>query len=234
MSLQSNPDPGRTLGQFGLAVVALVLVAAGLFWAIDMVSGDPDPVGAPTEPVASSTATAAPSAATTPTPTPTDATVTEPTATEPTATEPTATEPTADETTAAPTEEPPSETASVSEPAPTEDATSDKPTETETETGDATTGVDRADTSLQVLDGIKDGSGRARDIADGLVDDGYDLVAFNTSSIVYDTTTVFWTEGHEEEAQALAADNGWDEIVFNVILSDSVDVHVVVGTDEQE
>ncbi len=212
MSLQSNPDPGRTLGQFGLAVVALVLVAAGLFWAIDLVSGDPEPVAGSEAPVA--TPTPAPSVAPTPTPAPTETT--------PAAT-PTPT--------AEPTDAPATETA-TSEPEPTEAPTTavEEPPATE----EPTTDVDRSETSLQVLDGIKDGSGRARDIADGLVDDGYDLVAFNTSSIVYDTTTVFWTEGHEDEARALAASNAWDEIVFNDILSDSVDVHVVVGTDEQE
>lgn len=204
MSLQSNPDPGRTLGQFGIAVLVLVLASAGLFWAIDLVSAEPEAVAQPTE---AATVTPTPTVAVaSPTPTPT-----------PSPSPPTTTTPTPEPSTPSPTPTPEPSSEPSSEP--TEDPTSD---------------VDNSETSVQVLDGIKDGSDRAQDIADDLESDGYRVVAFGPSSIVYDTTTVFWTEGHEEEARRLAANNGWDEVVFNDILSETVDVHLVVGLDEQE
>lgn len=209
MSLQSNPDPGRTLGQFGLAVLALVLAAAGLFWAIDLVSDDATPIAAPSA-VPSVTPSTGPTLTPSPeAPEPTVAPTTEPTAT------------------ADPTETSTSEA-------------SDEPTDVASTPDDVATSepddpdVDLSETSVQVLDAIKDGGDRAQEIADELEDDGYRVVAFGPSSIEYENTTVFWTEGHEDEANRLADDNGWDEIVLNEILSETVDVHVVVGLDEQE
>ncbi len=223
MSLSSNPDPGRTLAQFGIAVVALVVVAAGLFWGIDLISaGDDVSVAAPSPAASPSPAatSVAPSPAT-PTPSPPAASPSpEPTEVEPS---PTPAESTPEPSPQA-TEEPTEETES-----PSPEAT-EEPSEDETDSSD----VDHSETSVQVLDAIKDGSGRAREVADDLEDDGYRLVAFGPSSIIYDNTTVFWTDGHEDEARELADANGWDEVVFNDILSETVDVHVVVGLDEAE
>jgi hypothetical protein len=212
MSLQSNPDPGRTLGQFGLAVLGLVIAAAALFWAIDLVTDDAEPVAAPT--VAEPSASPSPTMAVTPSPTPAPSPSPTP--------EPTPSPSATPTETSTPDESPsPSPTPEVSE----------TPSEESEDTSDD---VDLSETSVQVLDGILDGSDRAEEIADDLEDDGYRVVAFGPSSVQYENTTVVWTDGHEDEAERLADDNGWDEIVFNEILSETVDVHVVVGLDEQE
>lgn len=211
MSFDSNPDPGRTLGQFGIAVVALVVGAALLFFGIDRFSSDP---------VAS------------PQPSPS---VTESTAPSPTAAPSPSSEP-ATETPAA--SEAPTETTTSSEPAseaPTEASETASETASEDPTEEPTDDdrIDPGEISVQVLDAIKDGGDRAREIADEMESDGYRVVAFNPSSIVYETTTVFYTEGYEDEANQVADDYGWDEVVFNDILSETVNVHVVVGIDEQ-
>lgn len=87
--------------------------------------------------------------------------------------------------------------------------------------------------SVQVLDGIRDGSDTARSIADALESDGHELIAFGNSSRNYDQTTVFYSEGQQDAARQVAAANDWELVrpASEVGLSTSVDVHVVVGAD---
>lgn len=212
-----SSDTQQALGRFGLMALGLVAAGALLFMAIGMVSGDGDPVAAPTEgPTATATAT------------PDQATEETAAATEPTA------EPTDDATDDGSGEiVNPDATASASP----EDGDGDggdgdgsEPTE------DGSDGaIPNEEISVQVLDGIlSDGGARAREVADDLVAAGHPLVNFGSSSRGYDETTVFYTEGQEDEGRQVAADNGWDVVrpASDVGLSDSVDVHVVVGQDE--
>ncbi len=212
MSFDSNPDPGRTLGQFGIAVLALVVGAALLFLAIDRFSDDP---------VASPQPSPSPSASVAPSASPTAAATEQPSASPSPASTETSTP------AASPT---PSPTATETESGSTEEPS---PSESPTDDGGDSDRIDPGEISIQVLDAIKDGGDRAQEIADEMESDGYRVVAFNPSSIVYDETTVFYTEGYEDEANQVADDYGWDEIVFNDILSEDVNVHVVVGLDEQ-
>lgn len=224
MSHQSSTDPARTLGQFGLAVAGLVVGAALLFALIGWVSDDateptdPGPVAASETDAATPTAGTSPAIEPTDTPTPATAEPTTPAAT-PTPTP--ADEPGTE--TDAPTDEPTAE--------PTDEPT-EEPTEDEEEPP-ATT-FDPAEISVQVLDGVRDGGSTARDVADRLEDDGFDLVAFNRAASTYTETTLFYTDGHEDEGRQLADEYGWTTLLPNDVgLSDSVDVHVIVGTDEQ-
>ncbi|MBY5160931.1 LytR C-terminal domain-containing protein [Salsipaludibacter albus] len=219
MSFDSNPDPGRTLGQFGIAVLALVVGAALLFLAIDRFSDDPVASPQPSPSVTASTA---------PTDTPTAAATETPAESPPASETPSASE--TDTDTETPSAEP--SPAATSESSTQEPSPSEEPTEDETDDSDGDR-IDPGEISIQVLDAIKDGAGQARDIADEMEADGYRVVAYNPSSIIYDETTVFYTEGYEDEANQVADDYGWDEVVFNDILSEDVNVHVVVGLDEQ-
>lgn len=221
MSLQSSTDPGRTLGQFGLAVAGLVVGAALLFALIGWVSDDGTEPTDPGPVAASETDAATPTEGTSPAMEPTDQ------PTQPTV-EPTTP---AGTPTTAPTDAP--ETApDETEP---DDAT-DEPTEeaTEDEVEPPATTFDPAEISVQVLDGVRDGGTTARDVADRLEEDGFDLVAFNRAASTYTETTLFYTDGHEEEGSQLADEYGWTTLLPNDVgLSSSVDVHVIVGTDEQ-
>lgn len=85
-------------------------------------------------------------------------------------------------------------------------------------------------TTVQVLDGVGDGV-RARRAAAVLRDLGYDVVAVN-AAVAYSTTTVLYSRGHEAEARALMArDRRFAALRRNPNLSESVDLHVVVGRD---
>jgi predicted methyltransferase len=90
---------------------------------------------------------------------------------------------------------------------------------------------DPEETSVQVLDGAGD-TAAVEAAIDSLNEHGYDIVATNPSRQDYDVTTVLYTEGHEAEAEALRARDGrFGEIELNDRLSESVDLHVIVGTD---
>ncbi|HWB70933.1 MAG TPA: LytR C-terminal domain-containing protein [Egibacteraceae bacterium] len=85
-------------------------------------------------------------------------------------------------------------------------------------------------TTVQVLDGVGDGV-RARRAAAVLRELGYDVVAVN-AAVEYSTTTVLYSRGHEAEARALMArDRRFAALRRNPNLSESVDLHVVVGRD---
>jgi hypothetical protein len=220
-----SSDTQQALGRFGLMALGLVAAGALLFMAIGMVSGDGEPVAGSTEgPTATATST------------PDQATQETSVATEPAA------EPT-DEATDDGSGEivNPDATASASpddgdgddgdgDGGDGDDGDGSEPTE------DGSDGaIPNEEISVQVLDGIlSDGGARAREVADDLVTAGHPLVNFGSSSRGYDETTVFYTDGQEDEGRQVAADNGWDVLrpASEVGLSDSVDVHVVVGQDE--
>ncbi len=88
------------------------------------------------------------------------------------------------------------------------------------------------DVSVQILDAAGDDGTRTR-VAEGwLRDDGYRIVATNRAVRTYEQTTVFYSPGGESKARQIA-----DEFGYAVVeekpdnLSESVDVHVVVGQD---
>ncbi len=95
--------------------------------------------------------------------------------------------------------------------------------------------VDPGEISIQVLDAVgRDGGAAARATADELRSAGYNVVVINGSSRSYTVTTVFWSEGQGPGGRAVAATLGTSEArrtPAEVRLSDSVDVHVVVGSD---
>ncbi len=143
--------------------------------------------------------------------------------------------------TAAATEEPtgaatPAPTAT--EPAPAETATAAPSPTAEPDpqpTAEPTT-ADPASISIQVLDAVggDDGSAAAQAVADELREAGYDVVVVNRAGQEYDVTTVFWSPGQELGGQQVAAAIGAgraEATPDEVQLSDSVDVHVVVGAD---
>jgi cell division septation protein DedD len=149
-------------------------------------------------------------------PTPTATAEPSPTATDTPSAEPTA-EPTA---TASPT---PTETPTE---APTEEPTEEPPAET----------VDPASVSIQVLDAIggSGGAAAAQEVAEELRTAGYNVVVVNRAGTSYEVTTVFWTAGQEAGGRQVAAALGTseaEETPDEVDLSDTVDVHVVVGAD---
>lgn len=90
---------------------------------------------------------------------------------------------------------------------------------------------DPENTSVQVLD-AGGGSTATSQVADTLRELGYDVIAINASRVSYSTTTTLYTDGNETEAQALhARDERFAETAPNELLSDAVDLHVVVGPD---
>lgn len=108
-------------------------------------------------------------------------------------------------------------------------------TEQDTASDDATSEVDPAEVSIQVLDAVGvDGGAAAQATADELRSAGYDVVVINGASRTYDVTTVFWSEGQGPGGRAVASTLGTGEARLTpdeVRLSDTVDVHVVVGLD---
>ena len=96
--------------------------------------------------------------------------------------------------------------------------------------------VDPAEISIQVLDAIggAGGSDAANAVADELREAGYNVVVVNQAGRNYEVTTVFWSAGQEAGGRQVAAALGTTEAEqtpAEVQLSDSVDVHVVVGAD---
>lgn len=111
---------------------------------------------------------------------------------------------------------------------PTDGAT-DTPTDTPTEDQFAP-----GDITIQVLDAGDDG-GAAHDAIIGCLEDaGYDSLIPNDAAVVYETTTVFYTPGGDNQAMAQQAAGAVgvasvEEKPAN--LSDTVPVHIVAGQD---
>lgn len=92
--------------------------------------------------------------------------------------------------------------------------------------------IDPASIDLQVLDGYQsDGGAAAASVADQLRRAGYRVVAENPA-LRYDVTAVLWSQGGEAQARQVAAEIGAAEVRPQPgNLSESVAVHVVVGSD---
>lgn len=128
-----------------------------------------------------------------------------------------------------PSEEPSAEPEPEPEPSP-------EPEPEPTEDPAPAQSVDPAEISIQVLDAIggEGGSAAANAVADELREAGYNVVVVNRAGRSYETTTVFWSEGQEAGGRQVAAELGTSEAEqtpTEVQLSNSVDVHVVVGAD---
>lgn len=132
---------------------------------------------------------------------------------------------------APPTDEPTDEP----EPTPTvepdpEETTEPDPEETKKPRPDE--GLITQDITVQVLNGTA--STEADDLmADRLSSLGFEVVAVEGSSRQYSETTVFWSfPGAQEAAERLAGKYGWVAALKPANLSSTVDLHVVVGSDE--
>ena len=86
--------------------------------------------------------------------------------------------------------------------------------------------------NIQVLNGTTDTAADDA-LADTLTGLGFTVEAIEDSSKAYPRTTVFWSYPEAQEAaEALAARMGWLAQPKPENLSDTVALHVVVGTDE--
>lgn len=190
-----------TLRQFGIGAVALVVVSALLFALVGLVSDDGDGTA---DPVAQPSVTDEPTDD--PTTAPTDA----------------GTDPVVDPTDGV-TDEP-------------TDAPTDTPTDTPTAAAsdlDAAKGL-----SIQILDGVLTDSRELHGrVVSCMQDAGFtSLITQNNSSRVYDATAVFYTPNadgsNQAAAEAIAAEFGFTRAEEKPdTLSDSVPLHIVVGTD---
>lgn len=89
-----------------------------------------------------------------------------------------------------------------------------------------------AGVTVQVLNGTAATDADDR-MADRLSTLGYDVISVEGSSKQYPLTTVFWSFPESQEAaERLAARFGWEVGPKPENLSTTVDLHVVVGTDE--
>ncbi len=89
--------------------------------------------------------------------------------------------------------------------------------------------------SVQVLDAVlDDDQAAARRVGDELRGDGYRIVATNQAIRTYEKTTVMYTAGFEAQARQIAEEYGFTEVREKPDnLTDSVQVHLVVGLDER-
>lgn len=88
------------------------------------------------------------------------------------------------------------------------------------------------DITIQVLNGTASTEADDR-MADRLSSLGFEVVAVQGSSKQYTETTVFWSfPGAQEAAERLADRFGWAAAMRPSNLSSTVDIHVVVGSDE--
>lgn len=86
-------------------------------------------------------------------------------------------------------------------------------------------------TSVQVLDGAGDTENRD-DAIQLLEEHGYVVAAVNAASTPHEQSTIFYSEGWEDEAEALAAREDRLEVSDqNPGFSEDIGLHVVVGTD---
>jgi hypothetical protein len=97
-------------------------------------------------------------------------------------------------------------------------------------------GVTPGDVTIQVLDATGTGTKTAGNkVADQLRAAGYQVIVVNSASKVYTETTVFWSEGQEAAGRQVAAAFGFPDAMPTPVearLSNSVSLHVVVGTDQ--
>lgn len=85
--------------------------------------------------------------------------------------------------------------------------------------------------TVQVLNASGD-AGVLRDVIAVLEEVGFQVVAEGRASRAYARTTVFWSDGHEDEAEELRdADERFAVIQRNERLDPTIDLHVVVGRD---
>lgn len=88
------------------------------------------------------------------------------------------------------------------------------------------------DVSVQILNATSSADAGEK-MADRLSDLGFEIVTIQPAGQSYDQTTVFWShEGAEAAARALAERYGWLVSERPENLSDTVDLHVVVGADQ--
>jgi cytoskeletal protein RodZ len=141
------------------------------------------------------------------------------------------TSPTPTATTSAPVDTP-SETGTPSETATT--PTEAEPTPTETTASPEPPAIDPGSVTIQVLDASDDAADQDAVVA-CLGDAGYDsLITGNRAVRTYDTTTVFYTPGEDNQiaAQQVAGVLGIGSVEEKPSnLSGSVPVHVVTGVD---
>lgn len=87
------------------------------------------------------------------------------------------------------------------------------------------------ETTVQVLDGLGDPE-RMEEVAETLRELGYDVVAVNATRRAAQRTTVLYSEGAQEQAEALrAADPRFSAVDANARYTPTVDLHVLVGPD---
>jgi hypothetical protein len=195
-----------SLAKHGAAAVALVVVVAAAFWGVGRMGEDTaEPAAAGQEtgetPTPDAGGASTPPAEDTPTPSVSDT---------------------------------PASTPSTAGPSVSATPTASEATATETPSSEQTNdGLDPASISVQVLDAVRDDAGvGAQGWADQLEADGYDVIVINTASVTYARTTVFYTPGNEAAARQIAAQYGFTEVDLRPDnLSDSVDIHLVVGQD---
>lgn len=209
------------------AAAGLVVLVSAAFWGVgqvrapedDIAVGQVEETGEPARPEDDPTDLDAILAEGSETPSedataePTEAETSEPEASE---------EPTEDEPSEEPTPEP---TATASETA--------KPEPTASETESSSQQFAPGDISIQVLDAVLDDGGEAsKRVFDELKADGYRAVARNQAVKKYAVTTVMYTPGNEAKARQIAAQYGYSRVEPQPgNLSNSVDVHLVVGAD---
>lgn len=118
------------------------------------------------------------------------------------------------------------------------DETGDDPADEETSSGvsgdeEAEDGGDDGPVrgTVQVLDGAGDPDA-VRDAVAALEELGYEVVAQSRAARRYPRTTVFWSDGFEDEAEQLReADDRFAALEENERLAPSINLHVVVGED---
>lgn len=114
----------------------------------------------------------------------------------------------------------------------TEPEESPKPEKTKAPEPEEPAEVDGGGTTVQVLNGTSSSQADDR-MANRLVRLDFTVVALESASRQYSETTVFWSfSASRDIAEALAARFGWVAEPKPANLSASVDIHVVVGTDE--
>lgn len=121
--------------------------------------------------------------------------------------------------------------AATPSPTPTPTPTPEETTPPLVEPGATPTGADPDGVTVQVLDGGV-GEEVTLTVVAALEEVGYEVVAVSTARCCYEQTTVFYSEGREEVAQALSAsDERFGVVEPNPNLTEDVDIHVVVGSD---
>ena len=118
------------------------------------------------------------------------------------------------------------------EPEETEPVGTPKPERTREPEPEEPPTVDGSGTTVQVLNGTNSSQADDR-MANRLVRLDFTVVALESASRQYSETTVFWSfAGSRDIATALAERFGWVAQEKPANLSSSVDIHVVVGSDE--